>query len=159
MKTPSKFGLLMLALFSTAAAATHSAHAARAQTQVLDTAPATNEQIASAQTLIDKHFALWNSNDVSKYRQAYDEIYAKNFLMADYSGLARNYDDVVALIQKVQSAHPGFHFTPKPVAINHGLGRVTWGYGPADNPTLITGEDIFTIEGGKISSLRVFLNK
>ncbi|TWB19183.1 nuclear transport factor 2 family protein [Nitrospirillum bahiense] len=157
MKPPSKFGLLMLALFSTAAA--RGTHAAPAQTQVLDTAPATNEQIAAAQTLIDKHFALWNSNDMSKYRQAYDAIYAKNFLMADYSGVARSYDDVVALIQKVQAAHPGFHFTPKPVAINHGLGRVTWGYGPADDPTLITGEDIFTIEDGKITSLRVFLNK
>ena len=41
----------------------------------------------------------------------------------------------------------------------HGVGRVTWSYGPASNPDLIRGEDIFTITDGKLASTRVFLNK
>ena len=39
-----------------------------------------------------------------------------------------------------------------------GIGRVTWGYGPAGNPGQVRGEDIFTIENGKIASLHVFID-
>lgn len=50
------------------------------------------------------------------------------------------------MIAKVQREHPGFVFTPDPVACNHGVGRVTWHYGPPANPRPVHGEDIFTIK-------------
>jgi hypothetical protein len=148
MKTSSKFAFLMMILFSARSAYAHAAH----------TAPATTEQVAVAQKLVDKHFEIWNGTDRSKYQQSFAEIYSRDFFVADYNGVATGYDAIVALIQKVQSEHPGFKFTPAPITINHGLGRVTWGYGPHENPNLVTGEDIFTIDDGKISSARVFLN-
>jgi hypothetical protein len=149
MKASSKLGLLLFALFPA-----HSTHA-----QVIELAPATHEQVEVAQKLIDRHFEIWNSSDSSKYRQSFAEIYSTDFFVADHDHVAKGYDAVVAMIRKVQSEHPGFKFTAKPIAINHGLGRVTWGYGPRDNPDLVTGEDIFMIDNDKISSTRVFLNK
>jgi hypothetical protein len=148
MKRSSKFGLLVLALIS----------ATSARAQVLDVTSTSPEQVAIAQKLIDRHFEIWNSSDSSKYKKTFDEIYTKDFFAANYKGIAKGYDAIVALIEKTQSEHPGFKFSPKPITINHGLGRVTWGYGPRENPNLVAGEDIFTIDDGKISSARVFLN-
>lgn len=149
MKPSRKFGLLMLALFA----------APSAYAQLLDTAPDTSDQVEIAQKLIDRHFAIWNSDDFSSRKPSFGDVYAQDFFVADYRGVSKGYDAVIAMIGKLHAEHPGFKFTPKPVALNHGLGRVTWGYGPADNPDLITGEDVFTVEGGKLSSARVFLNK
>jgi hypothetical protein len=49
-------------------------------------------------------------------------------------------------------------FRPRPVAWNHGLGRVTWSYGPYSDPDRMRREDIFTVEQGKLASLRVFID-
>lgn len=86
-------------------------------------------------------------------------MYAEDFFVADESGVARGHEAVGALIAKVQREHPGFVFTPEPIQWNHGIGRVAWGYGPRDNPNLVRGEDIFTIDDGKLASARVFLNR
>lgn len=119
-----------------------------------------NEQaIPAAQKLIDLHFEIWNDANPANWAPKYPAVYAKDFFVADYSAKATGYEAVTKLQQKLRSEHPGFIFTPDPLAWNHGIGRVTWGYGPKDQPNLIRGEDIFTIEGGKLASARVFIDK
>ncbi|MGK3122940.1 nuclear transport factor 2 family protein [Candidatus Pantoea formicae] len=111
------------------------------------------------QQLIDRHFAIWNNTDAVEREKAFAAVYSSDFFVADYDGLNAGADRVNAAINKVQSQHPGFIFTPAAVEWNHGIARVTWGYGPKDNPYLVRGEDVFTVSEGKLSSARVFLNK
>ncbi|MDI9221376.1 nuclear transport factor 2 family protein [Pantoea sp. EA-12] len=121
----------------------------------------TTAQIAPAglQQLIDRHFAIWNNTDAVEREKAFAAVYSSDFFVADYDGLNAGADRVNAAISRVQSQHPGFIFTPADVEWNHGIARVTWGYGPKDNPYLVRGEDVFTVSEGKLSSARVFLNK
>lgn len=114
---------------------------------------------AGLQQLIDRHFAIWNNTDAAEREKAFTAVYSSDFFVADYDGLNEGADRVNAAISKVQSQHPGFIFTPAPVEWNHGIARVTWGYGPKDNPYLVRGEDVFTISEGRLTSARVFISK
>ena len=114
---------------------------------------------ALAQQLVDLHFNIWNDPEPKNWPTKFSQAYAPNFSVADPKALASGYVSVGQLIQRVQSEHAGFVFTPDPITWNHGLGRVTWGYGPRSNPNLVRGEDIFTIKDGKLASMHVFLNK
>ncbi|ORM90280.1 4-hydroxythreonine-4-phosphate dehydrogenase [Pantoea cypripedii] len=111
------------------------------------------------QQLIDRHFAIWNNTDAVERAKGFADVYTPDFFVADYDGLSEGAERVTAAINKVQSQHPGFIFTPAPVEWNHGIARVTWGYGPKENPYLVRGEDVFTVSNGKLSSARVFLSK
>ncbi|MGR5945305.1 nuclear transport factor 2 family protein [Enterobacter sp. C4G1] len=114
---------------------------------------------AGLQQLIERHFAIWNNTDAAEREKEFAAVYSSDFFVADYDGLNEGADRVNAAISKVQSQHPGFIFTPAPVEWNHGIARVTWGYGPKDNPYLVRGEDVFTISEGRLSSARVFISK
>jgi hypothetical protein len=111
------------------------------------------------QQLIDRHFAIWNNTDAVERVKGFADVYTSDFFVADYDGLFEGTERVTAAINRVQSQHPGFIFTPAPVEWNHGVARVTWGYGPKENPYLVRGEDVLTVSNGKLSSARVFLNK
>lgn len=111
------------------------------------------------QPLIDRHFAIWNNTDAVGRAKAFAAVYTPNFFVADRNGLNRGMEQVNAAISKVQSQHPGFIFTPAPAEWNHGIARVTWGYGPKDNPHLVRGEDVFTLSDGRLSSAHVFISK
>lgn len=112
---------------------------------------------AGLQQLIDRHFALWNSHDAAERAKGFATVYTAAFFVADENGLSEGAERINAAIDDVQSQHPGFLFTPAPVEWNHGLARVTWGYGPQDDPYRVRGEDIFTVSDGRLSSARVFL--
>lgn len=117
-----------------------------------------NQEVEAAQRLIDLHFAIWNDTDKAARQARFATAYAPDFFVADDAGKAAGYLAVDRLIEKVQSEHAGFVFTPDPIAWNQGLGRVTWGYGPKERPGLIRGEDIFTVRDGRLSSAYVFID-
>lgn len=119
----------------------------------------TTQDIAAAQHLIDLHFEIWNDTNPDNWGAKFARVYTTDFFVADYQGMATGYDQVAKLLARVQGEHAGFVFSPDPITWNHGVGRVTWGYGPQDKPNLVRGEDIFTIENGKLASARVFINK
>lgn len=122
------------------------------------TIPTTEQAPAGLQQLIDRHFVIWNNPDAAEREKAFAAVYAADFFVADDAGLNRGAERVNAAISKVQSQHPGFIFTPAAVEWNHGIARVTWGYGPKDKPYLVQGEDLFTVTAGRLSSARVFLH-
>lgn len=113
---------------------------------------------AAAQRLIDLHFQIWNDPNPEDWSGKFPQVYTRDFFVADYAGMASGYESVGKLIRRVQREHVGFLFTPDPITWNHGIGRVTWGYGPRDTPNLVRGEDIFTVKDGKLSSARVFID-
>lgn len=117
------------------------------------------QEITLAGTLVDRHFEIWNDTDKETRLTKFSAVYTEDILLADYAEVANGYVEAARLLERVQSQHPGFSFAPDEVSWNHGLGRVTWGYGPKDNPDLIRGEDIFTVRDGRLSSLHVFIDK
>lgn len=133
--------------------------ASLAHAQEVYTMPTTEPAGAVAQQLIDRHFQIWNDDQSATRLPRFAAVYTEGFFVADYAGMATGYADVDRMIGDLHAKHAGFRFTPAPVTWNHGVGRVTWGYGPADDPHRIRGEDIFTIEGGKLASARVFIDK
>lgn len=145
----------LLALMAPLATPSLHAHEATIMTHTASDAV----DLAAMQRLLDRHFEIWNAPISPATMAKFQDIYTADFFVADEHGKAVGYEQVAKLIQKVQSGHPDFVFTPAPASWNHGLGRVTWGYGPRSNPNQVRGEDIFTIENGKLSSARVFLDK
>ncbi len=117
-----------------------------------------SEDRAIAQQLMDRHFDIWNERDADARLAQFAAVYTPAFFVADYAAKASGYAEVNQLIARVQSEHAGFSFRPEPITWNHGLGRATWGYGPAENPNLVRGEDIFTMDQGKLASMHVFLD-
>ncbi len=117
------------------------------------------DDVALAQQLINRHFDIWNDRDAAHWDAKFPQVYTPDVLVADYGGVATGYSDLAHLVARVQADHIGFRFAPNPVAWNHGIGRVSWSYGPKDNPEQIRGEDIFTVKDGKLASLRVFIDK
>lgn len=120
---------------------------------------AEHQDALAAQYLIDLHFEIWNDTNPARRASKFPLAYSKTFFVADESGVTRGYEAVGRLVGQLQSSHEGFVFTPDPIELNHGMSRATWGYGPRDNPNLIRGEDIFTIENGKLTSARVFIHQ
>uniref|UniRef100_UPI0028B16A77 VOC family protein n=1 Tax=Pantoea sp. TaxID=69393 RepID=UPI0028B16A77 len=102
------------------------------------------QQVAPSglQQLIDRHFAIWNNHDAAARAKGFADVYTPDFFVADYDGLFEGAERVTAAINRVQSQHPGFIFTPAPVEWNHGVARVTWGYGPKEDPYRVRGEDV-----------------
>lgn len=116
-------------------------------------------EVETAQRLVDLHFSIWNDTDKATRFAKFASAYTLDFFVADYADKATDYLSVNELIDRVQGRHAGFVFTPDPISWNHGLGRVTWGYGPKEHPNLIRGEDIFTVSNGRLSSAHVFIDK
>jgi len=112
---------------------------------------------ALAETLIQKHFRNMNDRNSSERRKRFEEIYSKEFYFADTSMASVGFEGITSFIDHVQSGHAGFVFSPISVTLNHGIGCAIWNYGPKEDPKRILGEDIFTIENGKLASMRVFL--
>lgn len=117
-----------------------------------------SEDCAIAQQLMDRHFDVWNERNADARLAQFSAVYTSTFFVADYAAKASGHAEVNQLIERVQSQHAGFSFRPEAITWNHGLGRATWGYGPAENPNLVRGEDIFTIDQGKLASMHVFLD-
>jgi hypothetical protein len=122
--------------------------------------PMTNDPQASAtaQHLVDRHFEIWNDRNSAQRLGKFAQVYTPDVEVADYKALASGYAAINQLIDRVQQEHQGFAFSPEPVAVNHGLARVRWGFGPKDQPNKVRGEDIFTVRDGKLASLHVFLD-
>lgn len=113
---------------------------------------------ATAQQLVDRHFEIWNDRNNAQRMEKFTRVYTPDVEVADYKALATGYSAINQLIDRVQQEHQGFAFSPEPVAVNHGLVRVRWGFGSKDQPNKVRGEDIFTMREGKLGSLHVFLD-
>ena len=124
-----------------------------------DFSDAEQPALSLIQQLIDRHFAIWNDPDSVGRASAYAALYHDDVLIADYAGKAVGHDALGRKIDEVQAKHPLFRFTPDAPVWNHGVGRVTWAYGPVDNPQQVRGEDIFTVIDEKIASLRIFIDR
>jgi hypothetical protein len=126
--------------------------------QEISTMSADDTSVSTEQSLINRHFEIWNDRNADVRLTKFATLYTADFTVADYAATAIGYPAVNQLIDRVLTQHQGFQFSPEPVAWNHGVGRVRWGFGPKENPNQVRGEDIFTVRDGKLATMHVFID-
>lgn len=103
---------------------------------------------------------VFNERDAARRRRAIEELYSADALLyeqdAKYSGteaIAR------AVTHLLGALPPNLAFsTVAPAMENHGMGKLLWRGHLSDGTTVVTGTDIAEIEGGRIRSIRVFVD-
>ncbi len=112
--------------------------------------------------LLQKHFEVWGETDLEKRRMAIDEVYSENCRVYDpsYEKVFVGRDEIMTLVDEIQSKFPGFGFTMIPGSLDehHGHARISWYYGTTDNPQNFTGQEFMKVEKGSIHSVTVFFD-
>lgn len=104
--------------------------------------------------LVQSHLDIWRENDSTKRLKLAGEVYAENIRVTDPEIILNGRRAVSDFIGQLLNQHPGFKFRiAKPVEVHHETAVLSWEFGPDTNPGAITGTDIFTISGDKISAL------
>ncbi|MFC3562833.1 nuclear transport factor 2 family protein [Pedobacter jamesrossensis] len=114
---------------------------------------------ALAIVLIEKHLDLWSERN-SEFR--------KNELASVYSSLVTIHDPIAGLIRfeelnsfidDLLRKFSNFKFSiMEPIDVHGEVARLSWAFGPEDNPEEVTGQDFFIFMDGKIISLSIFLD-
>ncbi|QGQ98766.1 nuclear transport factor 2 family protein [Paenibacillus psychroresistens] len=119
--------------------------------------------MSTASNLIDTHLKIWSDTNRDRRRESINELYAENCKVYDpfYPDVFVGRDALMTLIDEVQLKFPGFAFSIISGSLDehHGAIKLSWFYGPAENPKAITGQDFFLIEDDLISSLYIFIEK
>ena len=103
---------------------------------------------------------VWNERNSENRLSVIETIYADNATFFEADESTSGYDAINKKIgSTVNGMPPDFVFHAiNPAAINHNLGLLSWGLGPANGPTVGTGMDIALFKDGRIQSLYVFLD-
>lgn len=114
---------------------------------------------ASVETLVQTYIGMLNDPDANSRKLTIDQAYTDDTVFNDPEGLIRGKAELNALVGHLQAANKGFVFRQAgALTIQQGSVRVPWTFGPPAQPAKITGEDVVTVSGGKISATTVFLN-
>ena len=102
---------------------------------------------------------VFNGDDAAKRREVIAEIWAEDCVFIGPDGIHRGRKEIEEAVSDLWARFPGYRFAGGgPVQAQHGVGRVAWTYGPADDPRRITGEDIGVIENGKLVTMYTFID-
>jgi hypothetical protein len=103
---------------------------------------------------------VFNERDATRRRQAIEELYAADAVLYEqqekYSGM-KAIDG--AITHLLGSLPPTLVFAPvEPAMQNHEMVKLLWRGHLPDGTTVVTGTDIAHIEGGRISTIHVFVD-
>ena len=102
---------------------------------------------------------VFNGTDVAKRRKAIGQLWAESCVFIDPDGIHRGMQAIEETVSRLLTQFPGYQFAiDRPAQGQHGVGRLRWSYGPAEDPRRITGEDIGVIENGKLVTLYAFID-
>jgi hypothetical protein len=108
---------------------------------------------------VEEHLKIWNEKDLNKRIQLMKNTYNNDIEMIDRHFVANGWDQINGFVNKLQSENPDAHFKPqKPIEAHHNVARLFWQFGTKENPSLVTGMDLFVFENGKVQKLYVFVN-
>ena len=109
--------------------------------------------------LVEAHLRIWTEPDHTKRLVLANEIYAANIEVIDPEVILNGRAEVSDFIGSLLKQYPGFEFSiAKPIETHHNRAILSWQFGPKAKPDTITGQDIFTITDGQITSFLVFVD-
>jgi hypothetical protein len=104
-------------------------------------------------------FAIFDERDSVARMMALKAIWLPTSIFVDPSGRYVGFDAIDRRVAEIQAKYPDFGFIERGIVQEmHGVGRLAWGYGPADNRTAVTGIDVAVTRDGKILELYAFLD-
>jgi hypothetical protein len=88
-----------------------------------------------------------------------EAIWLPDGIFIDPDGQYVGLDAINHRVKELHAQFAGFEFSERgQINAMHGVGRLAWGFGPANNPGAITGVDIAVTRGGRLSALYAFID-
>jgi hypothetical protein len=111
--------------------------------------------------IVHRYLDAWNETDPVKRHEVLDEVLTEDAAYTDPLGAVRGRDGLDQFIDGAQRQFAGLTFSlGGTVDGHHDIARFSWHLAPAgaDEPIVI-GFDVITVENGRISDVRGFLDK
>jgi hypothetical protein len=103
--------------------------------------------------------AIFGERDSVARMKELEAIWLPDGIVIDPDGQYVGLDAINHRVEELQAQFAGFEFSERgQVNAMHGIGRLAWGFGPADNLGAVTGVDIAVTRGGKLSALYAFID-
>ena len=113
----------------------------------------------SVDDLLRNNLEAFGERDAEKRRIAISTIWDSDGVFVDPDGLHIGPEAIDIAIGHLLLKFPDFVFTELGVPDSHnGIGRLTWGFGPAGKTPAVTGLDVIVSRAGKIKALYTFVD-
>ena len=121
--------------------------------------PGTENAMQSVDNLLRKNLKAFGERNAQKRRTAISTIWESDGVFIDPDGLHIGPEAIDNAIEHLLLKFANFVFSELGVPDSHnGIGRLAWGFGPADKKPAVTGLDVIVSEAGKIKALYTFLD-
>lgn len=109
--------------------------------------------------LMQAHLSkVFNERDDERRRTAISAIYTADVSFADPEEVVTGHEDLNAKARRLLAEAPTFTFSATgPTLVNHDLGYLPWGFGPAGEQPVVRGIDIVLVQDGLIKNLYTLL--
>ncbi|MBE9179284.1 nuclear transport factor 2 family protein [Oculatella sp. LEGE 06141] len=102
---------------------------------------------------------VFNNNNAANRREVIAELWADDCVFVAPEGIHRGRQEIDETVGGLLAQFPRYQFAvDRPAQGQHGVGRLSWIYGPPEEPRRITGEDIGIIKDGKLTTLYAFID-
>ncbi len=103
---------------------------------------------------------IFSEADADRRRTAVAEIYAPDAILYEPGRVVTGQAEIANTIDALLGSFPpGFAFVADGPAVgHHGVGRLRWRGGLPGHPPAVTGTDVVRFEGGRITSIYVFID-
>lgn len=103
--------------------------------------------------------AIFGERDVVARMKELEAIWLSDGIFVDPDGQYVGLHAINRRVDELQARFAGFEFIERgQVNAMYGIGRLAWGFGPADNPSAVTGIDIAVTRDGRLSALYAFID-
>jgi hypothetical protein len=105
-------------------------------------------------------FEVFAERDPVKRKQALTEIWHAEGVLINPDGRHIGRVEISHTVEKLLAKFPAFVFTERTAPEGfHGIGRIGWGFGPANDPPVVTGIDVGEATAGKLKLLFAFVDQ
>lgn len=114
--------------------------------------------VVTAINLVEDHLKGWAEPDPHARLTLLQKIYSRDIKVIDPGTILKGCAEVSDFIGDLLSKNPGFNFRiARPIEVHHNTAILLWEFGPATQPDKISGQDIFTLKDGRITSFIIFV--
>lgn len=118
--------------------------------------------MAAASTLLQANLnRVFNERDAARRRQAIEEIYAADAVLYEEDATYSGTDAIARAVTHLLGSLPRalVFVLVAPVMQNHEMGKLLWKGQLPDGTIVVTGTDVGQIEGGRIRTIHVFVDR
>jgi hypothetical protein len=113
------------------------------------------------ETLLRRNlFEIFGERDASRRREALTELWHAEGVLINPDGRHIGRVEISETVDKLLAKFPAFVFSERTAPEGfHGVGRIGWGFGPPNEPPVVTGIDVGEASAGKLRLLFAFIDQ